>query len=530
MYKISLIVVASICLLFICSAEAATGSWTGAVSAQSGPSNPTYIPLSVNKRELIKVYVSGVVKIGNNAPWSGPSGTGYYGYDPEDKPPYGYSHGIVMMKINQNLFPIEGGARTLESPHTGSLALYVNDDSLHDNQGNFTVNVIIKPGIIGDSDQDGIPDELEDTLLDLYAPTLLFDEGEKHWPADVYWFLRNSDWEHYKPGIPGAPILSRKHTPFYPEWILTQTNAEDISSNLLDSEVHTLQTDIRNSHRYGQKEMTAATHNTGIYGHVTKDTINNCYVLEYWQFYANNDTTAPFNIADHEGDWELVVFYIGTQDPTNMDYFEKAVWWGHGEELAIWTADEGWEPIHLDKYAVGYNFPPMPQQHPPVYIEANTHGSWPAPAQYNIDTGLAQGNHEIGYQAVNITNIGEVYRPRLGCEVILQYNGLWGAGSSMFVDCPSGPPQHKTEGQYKSGGPANEAIYIGKWNHGRQHPNGLAPLGRISWPHITVTGGIACSFIQDQDVLIYPGTYYENIVIDKAVVLRAPHGDVVIGE
>jgi hypothetical protein len=191
------------------------GRWSGSVNAQNGPDSPIRTTLTAGKRELVTVTVTGQIKLGE-APFSGPAGSGYYGYD-DPKPPYGYTHGIVIMKINENHFPIEGGARTLESPHAGPISLYVNDDNPNDNQGFFSVTVVVEPAIVGDWDEDGLDDALEDELLDQYAPEIKFDSDEFVRPADVYWYLRNCDLL-----VDGEQdsrkIIDRKQVPYYPEW------------------------------------------------------------------------------------------------------------------------------------------------------------------------------------------------------------------------------------------------------------------------------------------------------------------------
>ncbi|MGE0479481.1 MAG: hypothetical protein AB7Q17_03310 [Phycisphaerae bacterium] len=518
-------------------ASAGPGSWSGSLNARVGPDLPIQVPLHVEKRELLTVSVTGTIRVGD-APWSGPAGTDYYGFDPEHRPPFGFTHGIVMLKIGENHYPIEGGARTLHAPRAGSLQLYVNDDVSSDNEGAFQVFVEIRQGIVGDADEDGISDAREDELLEYFAPELKFTrpndeggthgEGDEERPADAYWFLRNADLQS-----DGDEVIARNQAPFYPEWLLSQTNMPGSSMNYLDvNAVTAAETDIRNSHRHGQeRDRILAARNVGVYGHVTESTSDEIEI-EYWLFYPNSDTYAPLDIADHEGDWELFELVIDrTEAAPSPSQIRTATWWGHSTRLARWYRDG---PIEWEFNTGLLNcappdypcLPPMPLSHSPVLVEYKTHGSWPAPARYNDFTGYAIGDGYC-YVAQDITNVGEATRPRLGCEVILQYNGRWGAGNGIEGVNPEGPA---LKGQWaRPLQSVSEALYVGQWSHGRNHPNGVAPLGRISWPYAVVGDAVTASN-SGQTVLIFPGNYNEQATYSNPVTLIAPHGSVTIGQ
>jgi len=494
------------------------GRWSGIVSAQNGPGSPIRTTLNVGKRELVTVTVTGQIKLGD-APFSGPAGSGYYGYE-DSKPPHGYTHGIVMMKINENHFPIEGGARTLESPHGGPISLYVNDDNSSDNQGFFNVTVVIEPAIVGDADEDGLDDALEDELLDQYAPEIKFDSDEFVRPADVYWYLRNCDLL-VDGDEDSRKILDRKQVPYYPEWFLRQVSQSGESTNFLDKpKLVFTYCNIHNPRRYGPEwGRVLAAQNVGVYGHVVP--VGDAILLQYWMFYGWNSVDAPLNAGDHEGDWELFEVYLDRTDPKNVGNMKKAVWHGHGKAfLFLWEAGR-WDR-NSEATPTG-SYPPMPQAHPPIYVESGTHGSWPTVGSFS-GVGKNRGDGH-SYVPANVTNIGEAYRPRLGTEVVLQFNGRWGAFKCClsFVTTPPGPV---LQSQWRhSPGTNSEALYVGQWNAGSDDSY---RNGRISWPWNSVNQAVS-SASDSQTILIYPGSYFGGIVIAKQMILKAPHGNVVIG-
>lgn len=496
------------------------GTWSGSVNAQNGPDSPIRTMLTAGKRELVTVTVTGQIKLGE-APLSGPAGSGYYGYE-NSKPPHGYTHGIVMMKINENHIPIEGGARTLESPHAGPLSLYVNDDNSTDNQGAFNVTIVIESAIVGDADEDGLDDALEDELLDQYAPEIKFDSDEFVRPADVYWYLRNCDLL-VSGDEDSRKIIDRKQVPYHLVWFLRQISQDGRSTNYLDVRSLVLTyCNIHNPRRYGDPDWgrVLAAQNTGVYGHVVPVS-DALILLQYWMFYGWNSVDAPINAGDHEGDWELFEVYLDRNDPKNVNNMKKAAWYAHGESPYLFAWENGSWYQHPSATLIGTP-PSMPQAHPPIYVESGTHGSWPAFGSYT-GVGKNRGNGH-SYVPANVPNIGEIYRPRLGSEVILQFNGRWGAFKCclFLVTTPEGPI---LQSQWRhSPGTNSEALYVGRWNAG---PDDSYRNGRISWPWANVEQAVSATS-DSQTILIYPGSYSAGAEISKPVMLKAPHGNVVI--
>jgi hypothetical protein len=235
-------------------------------------------------------------------------------------------------------------------------------------------------------------------------------------------------------------------------------------------------------------------------------------------FYGWNGVEAPANIADHEGDWELFEVYLDPNNPKNVSNMKKAVWYGHGKPFLFRWEAGSWD--HDSDATPTGSYPPMPQAHPPIYVESGTHGSWPTVGRFS-GVGKNRGNGH-SYTPKNVTNIGEAYRPRIGTEVILQFNGRWGA-FRRFNSCPPGPV---LQSQWRHSPGANSpALYVGQWNAG---PDDSYRNGRISWPlnNVEQAGSAASS---GQTILIYPGNYSRGAVISKPVTLKAPHGNVIIG-
>jgi len=93
--------------------------------------------------------------------------------------------------------------------------------------------------------------------------------------------------------------------------------------------------------------------------------------------------------------------------------------------------------------------------HPVVYVERNSHASWPSEYwTYTVTVGGVDysppphtGNVNM-HLARNIPNLGEVEKPlSKEARIILQYNGRWGAyrGHANYFaenDTPPGPQLH----------------------------------------------------------------------------------------
>lgn len=529
-------------------AQLASGqSWSGALPADRGPSNSLSVPVVVSKRQLVTVQVSGSIVLRHvfSSVNCIPSGTGNFGFGPVWR---GVTPGVAVLKIGENEYPIEAGARTFVVPHSGPLSLFVNDPMPDDNSGAFSVSIVVGPAIVGDADQDDLPDALEDALLDAYAPHFRLDtdndEGET-WPCSAYWFLRNSE-----PEASGNVLVQRERAPFHPEWYLTQRSTHPCcpgaSTNMLDAyrDVGTQANINSDFHRGEGCNRLVATGNLGLYGRVVPAGSERI-ALQYWQLwgFSDIDTQGP-DAGEHEGDWEVINVFVDQTAALNAwqsgapftgQMMCRVEWHAHGYSPAgaIWDPSVaewpgGWWWTREDSSAPQAPLPARPAQHPDVYVEADSHGFWPVP-WYLIRIGRNRGNGH-SYIPTSVENVGEVFRPRLGSELVVQYNGQWGGPWDVVGfdgDPPDAPP---LQSRWIPGGPSAEARYVGPWNHGQVHPNGIAPRGRISWPHPNLAEAAAANAgTPGREILIYPGSYPGAVTITTPTTLRAPHGTITLG-
>jgi len=238
-----------------------------------------------------------------------------------------------------------------------------------------------------------------------------------------------------------------------------------------------------------------------------------------------NDAAAPLGYGDHIGDWEFYKVFLDRSNPQDLLARRRVEWHAHGMWpcSASWDITNGWWH-HSDATRVE-PWPDFNEYHLPIYIEGGTHGLWPTRFEYCLDyvvyTWCARLNGDgVTYLPESIPNLGEVYRPRLGMETILQYNGLWG-----FSDSPDGPVLH--EGRWQHSPTGNyPAAYAGKWGIAW---SGIIRDGRISHP-CTQIEAVVKAVETGGKIIAYPGNYNEAFTITKSCTITAPHGAVIIGE
>ena len=383
-------------------------SYTTAVPATNGPYQIRTIPilneqgqiedLTVERGELLDIRVicpagtdpNGCVNVDPSIPWNGPSGTAEWGfgdppepYDYRGSPPYGMTHGALVLWIDGSRFAIEGGELVMEAPRSGTIGFYVNDSDPTDNSGSFSVTVKKYPRRAqgdqdgdgwddADYDFDGISDYLEDALLAYFAPTMHLAPSDAQRATDAIWYLRLAQQRSSE--SPNDLWLESKRSPFYPGWHLEVWNPYTVSNlqywssgNLLDyvltnpdiadtvpnvsgvgsggapSEKHINPT---NRYRDGWPyTWILESEGTGVYGHVSPLTntmitkpgsgldasspaVQNAVRVQYWFFYAHNDAdcTDLFfgDPGDHEGDWEHMELVIDTRGLTQDSIGENA--------------------------------------------------------------------------------------------------------------------------------------------------------------------------------------------------------------
>lgn len=332
----------------------------------------------------------------------------------------------------------------------------------------------------------------------------------------------------------------------------------------------------------GPARLAASNYRLGMYGRVHPVTRTfqegnvDLVQISYFHFYSYSDidVTGP-DIGAHEGDWEFYnVFVVDSPGVApNLNMLIGAEWWAHGKRVEWWR--DGYTPIEIPvspnpppqdggvgvwyDYQTGLNggcverkgnWSPVNNLHLPAFIQPHGHGFFPTSFQWKVD-GLqlvcygnadAEGTSVFRGVPAEVANVGELYRPRLGMELICQYSGYWGSESKGNTP-PKGPPLSMKHWPGRAPGSSIvlsslQAAYVGRWNCGRTMPNSPAPapLGRISWPYQFLGDAFAVQADTRSNVVhLYPGTYGDrNLVIvplpDETIVLKAPHGGVIVGQ
>lgn len=418
--------------LFVNTSLLAEQSWSGFVFGLSSEASPVHTGMFIEKGSLVSVVADGQINIGcgTSGPGGIPSGVGS-----QCNPVFyrGITLGVVVARIDDTIQAVEGGARWFTAAESGPLSLYVHDTEGHygDNSGAFAVTVTVWNPPVGDADEDGIDDALEDQLLDAYAPEIRFDSNEECQPTDAMRWLRESRLTELSPE-PYWPNV----TPF-----LYEASLDPLRRGALGSAAAQWRSTFNDFLVYdgppaqpGQPAGSAfdrdldylysqhcfeslyygPTSNVGIYGHVTPVGPDE-WVIQYWQFYGYNNAPlpdcAPFaeDIGDHEGDWACVNVYveriqsIAEADPSKITRVE---WNAHGKLLFTWRrgANGGACDITVNGASPPSQSPcvsyqdnsvqfdaiciyggcstwggGMPRMHPQTFPDVNMHEQFPAP-------------------------------------------------------------------------------------------------------------------------------------------------------
>ena len=342
-----------------------------------------------------------------------------------------------------------------------------------------------------DSDKDGIPDSIEAALLERFSPYYKFskDRGnERYRPADAIWAIRHSS---LKPEADEgtSTVIENEVLESEPSAVLKANWRNLGSSNIITNPRKTKYAlNIYNKYRDGYENGDGFTWNeikskgnVGIYGHVVP--YGQYYKIEYYQYFGYSDTLkgGAGNWGDHEGEWEIPVQLI--YDP-RIDKIIRVLHYTHGKEISfdmrlpyskvfldldkdgnidtmefrgpnhdISYFDIGgpkqikgkdWKPEKAVNNLVRFFRDPHTRKytHPVVYIENGCHGMWPS--QYWSYWGAPKHNGDsYSYLTKDIPNLGEVEHPSdENSEIILRYNGRWGAYAGVGTDPPPGPALH----------------------------------------------------------------------------------------
>lgn len=295
-------------------------------------------------------------------------------------------------------------------------------------------------GSSSDNDGDGVWESYEDFLLQTLAPRIWMHSNEVNLPITVPWYLSNSSMRFSHNNCNDHEVLALGR--------LTRTNLDDQShhrnksfcrhDNLVRSNSYMgsgesgFFLELSNYARGGSSDK----RNWRIYGHVYK-TWNGKYVVQWWQYYAFNDSVDPVN---HEGDWE----YSGVL--LNNGRFEKIVFFRHGNLRTIdpWEAEWVGGVRHVSYAAKGSHAQYKGRTSSGKCITGLTSVGdiAQAVAADRCNRGKRWDTWAAGYGG--IVNVGEKTRPLNGEEWV-RYSGLWGeigalsAGGIKFSSGPRTP-------------------------------------------------------------------------------------------
>jgi hypothetical protein len=386
-----------------------------------------------------------------------------------------------------------------------SLVDKVSQTDLGETQTTATQPAVLETPEI-DTDQDGIPDHVEDQLLARFRPYYKFskDGDDEHLnPTDALWYIAQCNLKLGE-DEGSTPILSNDALASDPTIILLASN-----NGVSNISLNKAQTDYRldplesiagipgDPGRHGNNWREVLDKgNVGLYGHVVPyrqsssqgdfrkyeiaglDPDRAYYKIEYWQFFGYSDTNAVFEIGDHEGDWTTIQLLYDPEEKTIISVFHythgveikfdmsstqyiqpvgdfqehrgpnygKAVGFGGGSDHA-WDLGVQWAQNHKVRF---FRDPDSGEySHPVVYIEYGTHEFWPSEDfdYYGAPKHGGDANSPDGVPLSYLTstppNLGEVELPNsVAAQIILQFNGKWGT-FSRENNPPLGPALHK---------------------------------------------------------------------------------------
>lgn len=352
----------------------------------------------------------------------------------------------------------------------------------------------LMPVRAADLDEDGIDDDLEQMLINIYRPMLHYDNHETVSPVSVEWYIRHSEliWRTGIPGIPGPldiQILSNAqlNDPNNPEspLLLLQVGGGDLpfSSTTREPADVGFRINVLDEFRFGPGVIDTV----GMYAHVVqlKNLLlyqdnaafwlipqpprdpRDYYLIQYWQFLPYNDFQFTLDIGNHEGDWMWIDVFVRRECPYQIDYI---VYHHHGDDTScgVTILGDGFGP--LPTQTEPHPLPCSPQNAariPQCFLESGAHEWWPfasgggecefcvpcllfAPC-CAIDCCKDNPSHNgtLGsLRSQNVLNIGERFAPMPGVEpqLVMHFNGLWGHDHGIPNGPSGGPLRQKSPG------------------------------------------------------------------------------------
>ncbi len=352
-----------------------------------------------------------------------------------------------------------------------------------------------------DRDCDGIPDQLERTLLEVYRPYFRFSrdngDNETFRPTDVGTYLRSSDIDGS--GDEGGKVLVSRGAMAQNPWQVSSLTIGGVSSNIVQKGSKTkiyINPDDSVARRGAPWPQALASKRVGLYGHVVPiylapgQAYNRTvvpsgsdiskpryYKVEYWQFFGYSSNNKTANVGDHEGDWDTVQIIvapanIGANIPAQI---KTVLYYAHGKEMgfdmAAKTGSVLMEGGMVTEYRGSNYSQPVPNlhddsftedkarnhvlrmykdpatggfTHPVVFVEHGGHEFWPSP-YWEMYGAQKHGGDDTAdsYLAATPPNLGEVEHPLTEesfAAAIVQFNGYWGTYSSSLPGIFSNNP------------------------------------------------------------------------------------------
>jgi hypothetical protein len=329
-----------------------------------------------------------------------------------------------------------------------------------------------------DNDGDGLDDGTEADLANTYAPLLYmpnlitrdqanYMSGDWTWPANVEWYLSNTQLRFHHDNCPDHQILnlgtintSNLITQYHQRatsWLGCGHSGETYGSNGdggFSSENHFfLQAVYDDVTHPGVRDPSG----WKVYTHVYRNNIGGVSI-QYWFFYPYNDFIGGFN---HESDWEHVTVQLDTgynaSTLTYAAHFTPRTWpanlidW-YGTHPKVWVAD-GSHASYASEYECDADYPEGP----------NNDSCWTNPDQRWFTWSGGKG-YDQGLQGGGLVNVGEMpagtRRPMPGQDW-LRYSGVWGEeGTSSLTSGQPGPGQHTEDWTSDVGNGCGEASCV----------------------------------------------------------------------
>ncbi len=278
-----------------------------------------------------------------------------------------------------------------------------------------------------DDDRDGIADSFEVEMANKFSPILRLPPKSKDWtrPANVDWYLQRVQLRFENKGA------CNRDDQVFKVGQVTQTNLARQSKRDKD----TTWKGCRNqgTRRYSKSStrfflQPADKYHKGApasqwkaYVHVKKSTaVRNGYDIQYWFFYAYNDSVGAVN---HEGDWEHITISVNK----NMQFVE-----------AIYAQHEYYKRYTRNQLTFLRN------THPVVYVADGSHASYPRAGSFHIRNTIKINDHTynggpVWDTAGKLIHVGEKNYP-LNRQYFIQYGGRWGEiGETRYTSGPTGP-------------------------------------------------------------------------------------------